>query len=574
MADFPGYLRGESVDSYNLTSDFATGPDEVRPVAEVDAPLALDPSAYLLGTWTFVNAKPDKVTETDYIGYLGFEAVGTFDWFESFHVIPRRFDFGNLLTTQQEPIEVYSAFRDDDHTWLSFVNNAGDGITLLGQPSLPVVIGPQTGIQMTLEVDTSGEPNVDSTLDFVFDVGTTEVPITLQRVVLFALQPESGYDEFLEFLTEVINHDDGSEQRIAWRKNPRQLFDWRVIVEDGASRSRLENIIYEWQRRVFGIPVWHEQTTLTSAATAGDTTINVGETDFRDFREGGLVLIYQDDIVNDVGTIAAGGIAASSITVESGLLSSYSEGALVVPLRTGVIRGTVQGKRYPSGAQELTIKFRVDDNDANLADTTAWTMLNSKVLLDDNNAISGTLSETFDQQVTIIDNDTGKVYQTSAWGFNKRVSAKTFWTNSLEGLWQVRQLLHALRGRQISFYLPTFADDLQPVTELTSGSSTMTITNVGYDQFVKERQNRNIIRITFVDGSTPLIRTITASTPIDASTEGITVDSPWPATYQPEDIDKVMFVEEVRFNSDTIRIQHTPGHRTVRIGAAVTTVFE
>lgn len=574
MADFPGLLQGQVIDAVNIQNDWATSPTSVLAKADVDVPSALDPAAYLLGTWTFVDAKSDKVTETDHAGHIGYEAVGTFDWFEAFHVIPRRFDFGNLLTTQQASIEVYSAFRDDDHTWTSFVNNAGAGVTLLGQPSLPAVIGPQTGVQMTLEVDTNGEANVDSTLDFVFDTGTILVPITLQRVVLFPLMPESGYLELLEFLTEIIEHDDGSEQRIAWRKNPRQLFDWSVIVEDGASRSRVENILYEWQRRVFGIPVWHEQTKLTAAATAGDTVINVEDTANRDFREGGLVLIYQSDTVNDVGTIAAGGIASGSITLETGIISSYGAGTLLIPLRTGSIRGVVQGSRYPSGAQEMTIKFRVDDNDANLADTSSWTILNSKVLLDDNNAIAGTLSETFDQQVTIIDNQTGKVYQSSGWAYHSRISAKTFWTNSLAGLWTVRQLLHALRGRQISFYLPTFSSDLQPVANLVSGSQTMTITNVGYNQFVRQRQNKNIIRVTFKDGSTPLIRTITNSTPIDSTTESITVDSTWGSDITLAEIDKVMFVEEVRFNSDTIRIQHTPGQRTVRIGATVKTVFE
>lgn len=575
MANFAGYIQSFGpVNLYSDDRDIGTAPASSLPAAEVNAPSALDPGATLAGPYTFVDAKPDKVTETDYIGHFGSDLVGTFDWYETFHVIPRRFDFGNLLTAQQEPIEVYSAFRDDDHVWSAFVNNAGDGISLLGQPSLPVVVPPQTGIVMTLQVDTAGEPNVDSTLDFVFDTGTTPVPITLQRVVLFPLAPESGYLEMLEFSTEIIEHDDGSEQRISWRKNPRQMFDWKVVVEDGASRSRLENILYEWQRRIFGIPVWHEQTRLTASVSIGTTVLPVAETDFRDLREGGLVLIYQDDYINDVGTIAVGGIGANTITLESGILSAYPSGTQVIPLRTGAVRGVVNGRRYPSGAQELTIKFRVDENDANLADTSAWTMLNSKVLLDDCNAIQGTLTETFDQQVTIIDNSSGKVYQSSGWQYHKRGSGKTFWTNSLEGLWTIRQLLHALRGRQISFYLPTFVSDLQPTEDLVSGAQTMTIQNVGYNQFVKGRQNKNIIRITFKDGSTPLIRTITDYDPIDALTESITVNTVWPSTITPDQIDKVMFVEEVRFNSDTIRIQHTPGQRTVRVSAPVITVFE
>ena len=574
MADFPGQTAiGSLIAIPSGTNASITPPTSVLAELSVDTPSALAVPA-LAGPYTFVDAKPDKVTETDYPGYQADELVGTADWFESFHVIPRSFAFGNLLTQQEVDIEVYSAYRNTDETWTAFVNNAGEGISLSGQPTLPYVFDPQEGVQMKLVVDTSGEPNVDTTLDFVFGADTIQVPITLQRVVLFPLRPESGYLEVLEFLTEIIPHDDGTEQRIAKRKNPRQLFNWDFIIEEGRERARLENILFEWQRRVFGIPIWHEATSLTVAASIGATTINVVDTDFRDFREGGLALIYQDDVVNDVVTVATGGIGANTLTIDSGILNDYSVGATVTPLRTGVIERTVSGSRYPSGAQELGVQFRVDDNDSNLADVSAWTMLNSKVVLDDNNAIRQTLSESFDQDVTIVDNATGRVYQTSAWTRNKRVSSKTFWTNSVQGLWTIRQLLHALRGRQISFYLPTFAKDFVVTQNLLNGGSTMTVENVGYTQFVRGRQPKNIIRLTFKDGRTPLIRTIDTFAEVDSSTETLTLTDTWPEEITPEEIDRVMYVEEVRFDTDSFRIQHTTGERTVRVEAAVKTVFE
>lgn len=573
MANYPGIIPTGNL-PVELGTDAGTAPGSVRRDFEPNAPDALDPAQYLLGATTFVDAKPDKVTNTNYSGFLGWIDAGSEFWFEKVHVIPRRFDFGNLLTSQQEPFEIFNAFRDTDQSWTAFINNAGEGVSIVSQPSLPTTIGALEGLQLTLSIETTGEASVDTTLDFVFSSGTTSVPITLERVVLFPLQPEAGYRETLEFLTEILGHVDGSEQRIALRKNPRQLFDWTIAVPDGASRSRLENIIYEWQRRIFGIPIWHEATRLTVAATTGDTTINVRETAYRDFRVGSLVVVYVSDTQNDVGTIATSGLGATTITLESGLLSDYPVGTLVVPLRTGSIRGLARGRRYPSGAQELRIGFRVDDNDSDLADTSSWTMLNSKVLLDGNNAIGQTLTESFDQQVTIIDNETGVVSQISNWDYNKRISNKTFWTNSVQGLWTVRQLLHALRGRQVSFYLPTFADDLQPTQPLTSGSTDLTVVNVGYTQFVRNRQNKNIIRIEFVSGTTPLIRTISSSSEDSSTEETLTLSTTWPATYQPSEIKKISFIEEVRFDSDDIRIEHTTGQRTTRISAPVRTVFE
>jgi hypothetical protein len=573
MANYGGSRIGSDNITANITEPWATAPVSTKAVAWADTPSALDPARTFAGLWEFVDNLADLIP-AEHLGHVGNETVATYDWFEHFHVIPRKFEFGNILTAQQEPIEVYSAFRDEDHLWLSLINNAGDGVSLIGQPSLPVLVPHQTGIQMELLVDTSGDPSVDTTLDFVFDVGTTEVPISLQRVVLFPVIPESGYLEYLEFATEILEHEDATEQRISLRKNPRQMFDWKLVVEDGRARARLENYMFEWQRRVFGIPIWHELTRLTSAATIGDTVINVGETDYRDFREGGLVLVYTSDTVSDVGTIAVGGITGTTITLQSGVLNNYAAGVMVVPLRTAVVKGQINGRRYPTGVQEMTIQFRVTDNDIDIADTTGWTMLNSKVVLDDSNAITGTMSETFDQQVTIIDNVTGQVFQTSGWASNRRTSNKTFWTATVQGLWEVRQLLHALRGRQVSFYLPTFAKDFQPTSQLNSGGSTMNIENVGYTQFVRNRQPKNIIRVTFNDGTAPLIRTITTSSEIDDDNETLTLDGVWPSNYPVSVVDRVMYVEEVRFSSDTIRIQHTIGQLTVRIQAPVVTVFE
>ena len=102
----------------------------------------------------------------------------------------------------------------------------------------------------------------------------------------------------------------------------------------------------------------------------------------------------------------------------------------------------------------------------------------------------------------------------------------------------------------------------------------MTVENVGYTQFVRGRQPKNIIRLTFKDGRTPLIRTIDTFAEVDSSTETLTLTDTWPEEITPEEIDRVMYVEEVRFDTDSFRIQHTTGERTVRVEAAVKTVFE
>lgn len=495
----------------------------------------------------------------------------TADWFERFHVVPREFDFGNLLSTQQEDIEVYSAFRYSNHTWIDWINNAGTGVTLIGLPTFPYVFFPQTGVQMTLQVDTTGEPFIDTTLDFVFDTGTIEVPIEVQRVTLFNLPPELPYTEVLAFLTDVISHTDGSEQRISLRKNPRQFFEWEIIMEPGIERQIMDSLMFEWQSRIWGIPVWHELTTLTVAAGIGTSTINVETTNFADYRIGGLVLIRTSQTVYDVLVLVSK--TSNTLTFENPTLKAHGVGAQVMPLRTAVIEGQPRGRRYPTDAESLSLRFRVRDNDVSLASTAAFSTYNSKVLVDDLNGIQTALEETFDQAIVVIDNETGTTEETSDWDRHRRVSNKTFLAKGRQRVWEVRQLMHALRGRQVSWYLPTFGKDLELLINTIAGSPLMQIRNCGYTQFVKSRQPKNVIRVVLTDG-TVILRKILSSTVVDDNQETLTLDGNWPSIITPAQISRISFVEKVRFDSDQIRLAHLVGDRVVKISAPVKVVFE
>lgn len=516
------------------------------------------------------------VTPVSHLGDVEDRTGYSFDFFEKFHVRPGSFVLGNLVSTQQIAVVVYSAYRHSTHTWDAFVNNAGAGVTLLNAPSLPTSFLPQTGLtNLLLEVGPNGPPHVDTTLDFVFDEMTISPIIQLDRVVLFDVQPELPYTEVLEFLTEVMTHKDGSEMRPSLRKNPRQLFEWDIIMPEGRERSRIHNLLFDWQARIFGVPQWHEATFTSAAVAINDLTINVRSTSFADYRVGGLVLIYTSFSTFDVLELASS--TGTTLTFSTPVLHTYGLNVLVMPLRTGRVRPDIGGLRYPSDAAELRIVFQVLDNDCNLASTAGWSTYNSKVLLDDLNSLngSGAMDEGFVRNLVVLDNNTGAPSLSSPWDKGKRRSNKTFHAKGKQAVWSVRQLLHALRGRAVSFYIPTFGKDLTPTANLTSGTSTLTISNVGYARYVRERVPLNVIRVVFVNSATtPLLREIIGSSEIDGTTEQLTVDSNWPSTFTPAQVKRIEYVELSRFDSDAIRIRYALGDRSARISAPLITVFD
>lgn len=502
---------------------------------------------------------PQQVTHAGYVG--DFQSMG-FDFYQDMHVLPRSFDFGFVLATQTVDVEVYNAYRRTNQTWQSFVNNAGAGTTLLSQPSLPATVFAQGGIVMQVQVTPLGPAFVNDTLDFLFNVATLMIPIELQRVVLFSVRPEDEYDEELEFFTDVFLHLDGSEQRASPREFPRQLFRFTYFLEDENEeelefqdeRAAIENFLFDRQTGVFGVPVWHEERFLTQAASATDTVIFVDTTDFADFRVGGLVAIIQDRVLFDVAPVAS--FTSSSITFSSQLLNGHPIGASVFPLRVCYGQARLQGSRQLNRASTIDVRFRVIDNEASIADLSAFGSFNGKLLMDDVFAARSS-PERYSRQLTEFNPETGLTYQDSQWDRHKRGGDWRKFVRGRQALWEHRQMIHALRGRQVSWYLPTHRPDLRVVEDLVMSAATISVANVGYTQFVQSRQPKNVIRVTFNNGDPALLRTVVSSSIVDSSKETLTLDGVWPSAYTADEIERIEYVEKVRFDSDRIRIRHS-----------------
>lgn len=495
-------------------------------------------------------------------------------WFDLLHILPRLIDAGNILTTQTYTLDLYNAFVYEPHDLETFINNAGEGTSITGLPSLPASIPPQSSLLMTLEVTPNGAPTISTTLDFDTDeTYLLSIPISGTRIVMFPFEPEAPLNETLRFLTDVEEHKDGTEQRIRLRQAPRQEFDFRLLREDGPDRQRLDLLMFDWQSRVFGVPVWTEPSFLTADVTASQTSISVTSTDIGDFRTDGLAIIYESETKFDALEIES--LSTNTISFKTPTTNNYSASAdiRVLPLRVCITSEPAREKKYAVNLAELAFRFRVLDSSVDLGSAAGWPTYNGKVLLSDPNAIETTLDGTLNRQVTVFDSSTGKFSQASTWDRARRGSAKTFIIRTREQLWSVRQLLHHLGGRQVSFYLPTFSKDLTLASTYTSGAAAISIVNVGYNRYGKQRSPKKDILITLTDGTT-FFREITNSAEIDVNTEQLTLSTAIGQSFDPEDVARIEFLEKVRIDSDDIIIQHADSNGTARVGFPVMVVLE
>ena len=476
-------------------------------------------------------------------------------WYEMAHLLPRVVqELGNLVSEQVINCDLYNADRTNSITVQSITNDLGYGIDIAGVPAVPFDIESQDSLIFTLTVKSVGDLTIDASYTLHLSTGEDyTIYITGSRVVMFPIRPEAPLREHLLFDTKIIEAVDGSEQRIANREYPRGMFEG--TYKNG--QRTIEMILFDRQAKVVAFPAWHEPAFLNAAHSTGALTVNVNTTNYANFYVGGYAVVIEDENTYDALRIQS--MTATSLTFESELSFDYTRKAQVMPLLTAYIEASSASLKYPYNEQYFNLRIHVDPEVNDIASAAAFNTYNSEPFMDGANLIEGgQLAEAIRTKIFVVDNLTGLRTQHSAWDHSKRHSKKGWKTNTRQEVWELRQLLHYLKGRQVEFYIPTFWKDLSITQTLAIGTLTMTIANIGYVTNAHERWPKQVIRIHLKDG-TILTRTIQNSSIVSNMEEQLTVNTPWPASYTADDIERIEFLEKVRIDVDDIVIVHYNG---------------
>lgn len=395
--------------------------------------------------------------------------------------------------------------------------------------------------------------------------------------MFFPNRPESPLVEMYRFSTDILLHKDGTEQRICLRVAPRQEFNFQVMCTDGIERQRMENFLYSQMAEEHLIPVWTDSTYLSSAAAAAATSISC-DTTLSDFRVGGKAVIFQDEdnyeIIEDLT------VTDSSLGFDAGLANLWPANTEILPLRTARITDQVRSTRWASSLTRYSMNWRVTENDVNLNDgvhiydALGFGTDSTRLVVDDANAMGGTLNEGHERSIIVFDGGTGVFGVISEWLHTRRSSVKGWVSNDRAKLWGVRKFLHYLQGMQGSFILPTFAGDVTAKENIATAASTLLVANAGFTAYTALGQKpRKYIRVTKTDG-TRIGAVVTNITVVDPTTEQITIAATWGADIALEDIERISILEKVRLDSDEITITHTDLKGSAELSVAVKAVLE
>jgi hypothetical protein len=352
--------------------------------------------------------------------------------------------------------------------------------------------------------------------------------------------------EVLEWRTDVLSSRAG-EQRIALRPRPREIVTFRHRL-DALGMARAAELVRTGFAGDWRVPLWHMSLKPT-VDLAQDATEILLDTTVADFQVPGFVAIAVDGHEAVLASVAA--IETDRIVLAEPLgtqLPAPSVAApriAVAPVREAILTSAVEIARGRQSDGVVSAAFLLRD----APDLTAPVLPSylGQPVQTDPSLVRGPLTASLRHAVEYVDNGFGPVTVEPLRDVFERGEAITLKAQGATERRAQRRWLWSLRGRQASFWLPTWGRELQLRAAMTSGSTLMRVAPVAaLAAYVGRR-----VLLEMPSGSR--FRTITAAI-TDGLVHRLTLSSnlgePVPLGT------KVHFLTLVRSDADRVEIRH------------------
>lgn len=360
----------------------------------------------------------------------------------------------------------------------------------------------------------------------------------------------SSVTETLGWGTNVMRASaTGVSFHLGYQDGPARSFAFEVAAWH--AERRLADMLLAGHRGRWLLPVWPDVQWLGAALASGSTSIPCATEGF-DFVEGAQALLYAAP--NDWEIVVVDTVASDHLGLAGATIASRGPGARLYPLRSSRVQDGAEERLRSDQASRRRLVFDLDSPCDWPALVDATTYLGHPVLEvrpDESEDPSATYSRL--RQALAFDGAQPLDYDLADFALRAQQTRWKLQGRSMQAWF--RSLLYTLQGQLVPMWLPSFAQDLQPVAAIAGGSTAMSVEWAGYTLFGKGRHNRRDLRIELDDG-TLLYRRV--SNAVEAGdTETLTLSSALSgSSIAPEHIRQVSIMALATLASDTTELEH------------------
>lgn len=283
--------------------------------------------------------------------------------------------------------------------------------------------------------------------------------------------------EVLEWRTDVLQAR-GAEQRIALRSRPREIvtFQHRLDALGLARAAELVRAVFVGDWRV---PLWHMAVQPDADVAQGAAEIIV-DTSLSDFRAEAAVGIAVDGGEVSLAEIASVQpdrlVLAEPLGPQLPAAMVAAARIAVAPIRQAILTSALEISRRRQDDGVITASFLL--HDAPDLPAPVLPVYLGRPVQTDPGLIRSPITATLRRAVEYVDNGYGPVMVEPLRDIFERGEAITLKAQGAAERWALRRWLWSLRGRQASFWLPSWGRELQLRSPMTSGSTLMRVAPV------------------------------------------------------------------------------------------------
>ncbi len=471
------------------------------------------------------------------------KSFGVF-FFDNVFLTPAVIEAGIVAPTDVFEFELWHSFTADK--LLTGVNESGaNGLVLEGMTSGVLPSFASTEYQVFLSQSGGGFIAYEAGFDlgsggvFPFKLSATMATISADGID-WSTQPEMN----IQYLTEVIESFDGTEQRIALRDQPRVSLTYQYLLDDGALTGF--DIKYGNIGGQLFIPMWPQASELTRDVAIGERTINLETNRYIECSNTLMVTDGVDSEFVSVESFAGGQVVLSNLTKKD-----FRLGSRVVPVRVGYSSDESSADIKTDSLASHGITFDLDE-----------TTFSKPTLIDNFERYQGKHVIPFRADRST---DITVQYQRLREHFDPTIGARSIYERAPGA---VRIFSHSFRffseterqrfedfaelqnGAQGEFWMQSASIAMEIAEDIYDEAYKLKIKPVGYGRLDKSKSFPPAIAIHLYNGTT-IKRSLVSAKSLSGSEE-ITLDKPL-SDIKIEDVESIKPLYLCRFESDDFR---------------------
>ena len=390
------------------------------------------------------------------------------------------------------------------------------------------------------------------------------MPLTVRRYLVLEPDWAEGLKYSHVWKTSIQKSPTGKEVRSALYTWPRKKLEFSVFASTFAEQAYLKRVLFASLHEVWGVPMWQDETVLTSNVNAGETTINVENTAQRNFEADGLCILYQSYRADNYEVAEIQSIGQTAITLKQGLSLSWPAGTRVYPVFKARLeqRQTLKSYTRNTGYVRLAFREAFDPDIAHvIGSADGYEQFNNLYLFDPEPAIHG-LHRQITRPYQLLSFYGAEVtythYDEAAFSFRSDLQF-----TSRNDAWKYLGFFDVHKGRWGAFYAPSNVLDIKIMAPFSSTDQQLYIEPIAFPDCWLNTNAASAIIIFWPDGTFKCAKIVNA----DADT--ITLASAIGKSAGSDVLSSLMtcFLPLCRFAHDELTLNHTsPGGGRISIG--------